>query len=67
MIYIGKINKNGKRNDENGLLLYYSNDNYKSDLYIGSFINGEMIGYVEYYCGLGHSLSYGSFCKDYEW
>ena len=23
-------------------------------------------GYVEYYCGLGHSLSYGSFCKDYE-
>ena len=53
MIYIGKINKNGKRNDENGLLLYYSNDNYKSDLYIGSFINGEKIGYGEYYWGDG--------------
>ena len=23
-------------------------------------------GYVEYYCNLGHSISYGSFCKDYE-
>lgn len=23
-------------------------------------------GIVEYYCNLGHSISYGSFCKDYE-
>lgn len=23
-------------------------------------------GYVEYYCTLGHSISHGSFCKDYE-
>ena len=23
-------------------------------------------GYVEYYCRLGHSVSFGSFCKDYE-
>lgn len=23
-------------------------------------------GIVEYYCTLGHSISYGSFCKDYE-
>lgn len=23
-------------------------------------------GYVEYYCYLGHPLSFGSFCKDYE-
>ncbi len=52
-IYIGKINKNGEINDENGLLLIYSNNNYKSDLYIGSFINGEMIGYGEYYWGHG--------------
>ena len=52
-ISIGKINKKGNINDENGLLLYYSNDNYKSDLYIGSFINGEMIGYGEYYWGHG--------------
>ncbi|WP_296890794.1 hypothetical protein [uncultured Methanobrevibacter sp.] len=22
-------------------------------------------GEVEYYCNLGHSMSYGSFCKDY--
>ncbi len=52
-IYIGKINNNGKLNDENGTLFYYTNDNYKSDLYIGSFINGEMIGYGEYYWGHG--------------
>ena len=52
-IYIGKINKNGNINDENGLLLIYSNNNYKSDLYIGSFINGERIGYGEYYWGDG--------------
>ena len=52
-ISIGKINKKGNINDENGLLLYYSNDNYKSDLYIGSFINGKMIGYGEYYWGHG--------------
>ena len=24
-------------------------------------------GYVEYYCRLGHSLSFGRFCEDYEW
>ena len=23
-------------------------------------------GYVEYYCNLGHSIAFGSFCKDYE-
>lgn len=23
-------------------------------------------GYYEYYCNLGHPISYGSFCKDYE-
>lgn len=23
-------------------------------------------GYVDYYCRLGHSISYGSFCEDYE-
>ena len=23
-------------------------------------------GYVEYYCNLGHSISFGSFCQDYE-
>lgn len=30
---------------------------------IGDFDNA---GYVEYYCTLGHSISHGSFCKDYE-
>lgn len=28
----------------------------------GDYSGGE----VEYYCNLEHSLSYGSFCKDYE-
>ena len=23
-------------------------------------------GYTEYYCHLGHSLSFGKFCEDYE-
>ena len=26
----------------------------------------EIDGNVEYYCSLGHSISYGSFCEDYE-
>lgn len=30
---------------------------------VGDFDSG---GYVEYYCRLGHSISHGSFCKDYE-
>ena len=30
---------------------------------VGDFDSG---GYVEYYCSLGHSISHGSYCKDYE-
>lgn len=30
---------------------------------VGDF---DSTGYVEYYCNLGHSISHGSFCKDYE-
>ena len=30
---------------------------------VGDFDDG---GYFEYYCNLGHALSYGSFCKDYK-
>ena len=30
---------------------------------VGDFDND---GYFEYYCRLGHSVSFGSFCKDYE-
>ena len=36
---------------------------FKPNKIVGDF---DSEGYVEYYCGLGHSLSYGSFCKDYE-
>ncbi len=30
---------------------------------VGDFDSG---GYSEYYCRLGHRISYGSFCEDYE-
>ena len=52
-IYIGNLNEEGFLNDENGLQLYYTNDNYKSDLYFGSFVDGERKGYGEYYWAHG--------------
>lgn len=30
---------------------------------VGDYVDG---GYIEYYCHLGHSLSFGSFCEDYQ-
>ena len=52
-LYFGYCNQYGDMHGEKVLLLYYTNDEYKSDLFYGSYINGNREGYGEYYWGDG--------------
>ena len=52
-LYKGYCDENAYMNGVNVLYLIYRNDNYKGDLFIGTFLHGEIIGYGEYYWGHG--------------
>ena len=53
MIYYGTCNEKGNMHGKNIWQLYYTNDEFKGDLFVGTFIDGERIGYGEYYWGDG--------------
>ena len=52
-LFKGYCNEEEEMHGEKVLLLYYTNDQYKSDLYYGTFVNGVREGYGEYYWGNG--------------
>lgn len=52
-VFHGFCNERGDMNGQNVWHLYYTNDEYKGDLFIGTLVNGERIGYGEYYWGDG--------------
>ena len=52
-VFHGFCNERGDMNGQNVWHLYYTNDEYKGDLFIGTLVNGERIGYGEYYWGNG--------------
>ena len=52
-LFFGYCNQDGDMHGEKVLQLLYTNDEYKSDLFYGSYINGKREGYGEYYWGDG--------------
>jgi hypothetical protein len=52
-VYFGFCNKDGLLHGKDCIILNYSNDSEKGDLFIGTYKDGKKIGFGEYYWGDG--------------